>query len=105
MVEIFAHGPNIGEARYEQGDSTLRAETSRSVDVGLRVAGSRVRAELSGYHNRLPSYIYITPTAQVIDSLPVYRYAQADAELIGAELSCAVEFYRCLAPRINFHAL
>jgi len=38
LFELFAHGPHIGEARYEQGDSTLRAETSRSVDVGLRVA-------------------------------------------------------------------
>jgi iron complex outermembrane recepter protein len=105
LFELFAHGPHIGEARYEQGDSTLRAETSRSVDVGLRIAASRMRAEISGYHNRLPSYIYITPTAQVIDSLPVYRYAQADAELIGAELSLEVELSRGLVGRMNFDAV
>ena len=105
LFELFAHGPHIGEARYEQGDSTLRAETSRSVDVGLRVARSRMRAEISGYHTRLPSYIYITPTAQVIDSLPVYRYAQADAELIGAELAFDVELYRGLVGRMNFDAV
>jgi outer membrane receptor protein involved in Fe transport len=107
LFELFAHGPHIGEARYEQGDSTLRAETSRSVDVGVRIGGggSRVRAEISGYHNRLPRYIYITPTAQVIDSLPVYRYGQADAELIGAELSFDVELSKGLVVRTNFDAV
>src|SRR2546423_1072382 len=105
LFELFAHGPHIGEARYEQGDSTLDAEASRSIDVGLRVAGSRARAEISGYHNRLPSYIYITPTAQLIDSLPVYRYAQADAELIGAEVSVDLELYRGLIARMNFDAV
>ena len=105
LFELFAHGPHIGEARYEQGDSTLRAEISRSLDLGLRIAGPRVRAEISGYHNRLPGYIYITPTAQVIDSLPVYRYAQADAELIGAELSLDVELSRGVVGRLNFDAV
>src|SRR6185437_3539292 len=35
--------------------------------------------------NRMSDYIYITPTAVFIDSLRVYQYGQAEAEMLGAE--------------------
>jgi iron complex outermembrane receptor protein len=91
LFELFANGPHLGEARYERGDSTLVPEAGRSVDVGVRLGGRHVRAELAVYHNRISKYVYILPTAQFIDSLRVYQYAQADAELLGAEASLEAE--------------
>ena len=85
LFELFANGPHIGEARYEQGDSTLKPEASRGVDLGVRWSGRRTRFEVSAYHNRMSDYIYITPTAVFIDSLRVYQYGQAEAEMLGAE--------------------
>src|SRR6267143_2001781 len=85
LFELFANGPHIGEARYELGDSTLKPEASRAVDLGVRWGGRRARLELSAYHNRMSGYVYITPTAVFIDSLRVYQYGQAEAELFGGE--------------------
>ena len=85
LFELFANGPHIGEARYELGDSTLDPESNRALDVGVRLQSARTRFELSGYHNRISDFIYVTPTALVIDSLPVYQYTQAEAELYGGE--------------------
>ena len=85
LFELFANGPHIGEARYELGDSTMKPEASRGVDFGIRWTGARARLELAAYHNRLSDYIYITPTAVFIDSLRVYQYGQAEAEMLGAE--------------------
>ena len=85
LFELFANGPHIGEARYELGDSTLVPESNRAIDVGLRWRTARTRLELTAYHNRISDFIYVTPTALVIDSLPVYQYVQAEAELLGAE--------------------
>jgi iron complex outermembrane recepter protein len=85
LFELFANGPHLGEARYEQGDSTLKPETSRGLDVGVRWTGQRTRLEFAAYHNRMSAYIYITPTAVFIDSLRVYRYGQAEAEMFGGE--------------------
>jgi len=85
LFELFANGPHIGEARYERGDSTLKPEASRAVDLGVRWGGRRARLELSAYHNRMSGYVYITPTAVFIDSLRVYQYGQAEAELFGGE--------------------
>lgn len=87
LFELFANGPHIGEARYELGDSTLDPESNRALDVGVRWHSAKARFEVSGYHNRISGFIYVTPTALVIDSLPVYRYTQAEAELYGAEAS------------------
>jgi len=91
LFELFANGPHLGEARYERGDATLVPETGRSVDVGVRLGGRRVRAELAAYQHRVSDYIYIRPDTVFIDSLRVYQYAQADAELVGAEASIEAE--------------
>jgi iron complex outermembrane recepter protein len=91
LFELFANGPHIGEARYELGDSTLHAESNRAVDLGLRWSGRTARLELSAYHNRVSDFIYVTPTAVVIDSLPVYQYTQAEAELLGGEVLLEAE--------------
>lgn len=85
LFELFANGPHIGEARYELGDSTMKPEASRGVDLGVRWSGRHTRFEVSAYHNRMSDYIYITPTAVFIDSLRVYQYGQAEAEMLGAE--------------------
>ena len=85
LFELFANGPHIGEARYERGDSTMKPEASRGEDLGVRWAGRHARFEVSAYHNRMSDYIYITPTAVFINSLRVYQYGQAEAEMLGAE--------------------
>jgi len=91
LFELFSNGPHLGEARYERGDAGLVPEAGRSVDVGLRVGGPRVHAELAAYHHRISDYIYIRPDTVFIDSLRVYQYAQANAEMVGAEASLEVE--------------
>ena len=85
LFELFANGPHIGEARYELGDSTLDPESNRAIDAGVRWHTTGTRVELAAYHNRISDFIYVSPTALVIDSLPVYQYVQAEAELFGGE--------------------
>ncbi|HLZ44612.1 MAG TPA: TonB-dependent receptor [Gemmatimonadales bacterium] len=91
LFELFANGPHIGEARYELGDSTLKPETSRGLDLGLRWNGQHARLEIAAYHNRMFDYIYVTPTSNFIDSLRVYRYLQAEAEMLGGEAMAEAE--------------
>src|SRR3989454_1674621 len=99
LFELFANGPHIGEARYELGDSTMKPEASRGVDFGIRVSGRPARVELAAYHNRMSDYIYITPTAVFIDSLRVYQYGQAEAEMLGGEALLEAEIGQGLVAR------
>jgi len=100
LFELFSNGPHLGEARYERGDATLVPEAGRSADVGVRLGGSRVRLELAVYQHAISGYIYIRPDTVFIDSLRVYQYAQANAELVGAEASLEAE----LAPGFTARA-
>jgi len=105
LFELFANGPHIGEARYERGDSTLKPEASRGVDLGVRWSGRRARLELAAYHNRISDYVYITPTAVFIDSLRVYQYGQAEAELAGGEVLLEAEIGPGLVARSRVEAV
>lgn len=90
LFELYAHGPHVGEARYEIGDPTLDPERSLSLDAGLRLQAARVRGELSGFRSKVDRFIYITPTEEMLSGYRVYRYRQADAVLTGGEASAEV---------------
>jgi iron complex outermembrane receptor protein/hemoglobin/transferrin/lactoferrin receptor protein len=85
LLELFADGPRLGEARFERGDPALDAETSFNLDLGIRWERGPVEAQLAVYRNRIDRYIFGAPTAEFEDSLRVFRYAQTDATLVGFE--------------------
>jgi outer membrane receptor protein involved in Fe transport len=85
LLELFADGPRLGEARFERGDPALDAETSLNLDLGLRWEQGAVQGQLAVYRNRINEYIFGAPTAEFQDSLRVFRYAQTDATLVGFE--------------------
>jgi len=105
LFELFANGPHIGEARYELGDSTMKPEASRGVDFGVRWSSRRARLDLAAYHNGMSDYIYITPTAVFIDSLRVYQYGQAEAEMLGGEAVLEAEIGSGLVARARVEAV
>ncbi len=91
LFELYADGPQIGDARYLQGDATLVPERSLAVEGGVKVRGDRVVAGINVYSNRINDYVYLTPTNQTQQQLPGYRYRQADARLTGFEAEVEVD--------------
>lgn len=87
LFDLYTNGPNAADARYEIGDPALKSERDHSIDVGLRWASTRVRAEATVFRNSVDDYIFTTPTADSIGGLRVFRHTQANARLTGAELS------------------
>lgn len=94
--DLFANGFHEGTRAFERGDPTLRVETSLNSEVGVRVSGDRLVAEVSAYHNAIADYIYLRPFgtgANMFDSLAV---AQGDARLVGLEGRAAWRVSRAL---------
>ena len=58
IEELYANGPHAGTASFEVGDSTLRREQSRNIDVTLRKTTGLWRWKASAYQNRFRNYIY-----------------------------------------------
>ena len=91
LLERYANGPRLSEARFEIGRPDLDTEKGATVDAGLGFQASRLHAELNAFASKYSSFIYLAPTGQVQDSLTVYQYEQADATLLGGEASLEVE--------------
>lgn len=89
-----------GTFRYEIGNSKLKQETSVQFDLGLEYNAESVTFGLNAYANRIFNYIYpgnfndeTIPFDNngSIETLPVYRYVQTNADLVGGEAS--VDFH------------
>ncbi|HMA41178.1 MAG TPA: TonB-dependent receptor [Gemmatimonadales bacterium] len=115
LFELFTNGPHPGEARFEIGQADLVPEAGLNLDLSIRWQAERVRGEMAGFSNTIDHYIYIAPTGTrtcpdpaivcaAQDSLSVYRYAQADARLLGGEASLEVAAGSAIAlsARVDF---
>ncbi len=101
IAELGANGKHEGTFRYEIGNSNLKQETSLQFDLGLEYNAETVTIGLTAFSNRIFNYIYpgnFTNETILYDEedgttslLPVYRFVQTDADLIGGEAS--VDFH------------
>ena len=91
LFDLYTHGPNAADARYEIGNPALKSERDHSIDGGLRWASPRVRAEATVFQNSVDDYIFTSPGIDSIGGLRVFRLTQANARLTGAEFSGSVD--------------
>lgn len=85
-VELYANGPHLAISRFEIGQDSLGTETANTIDLTLhRHHEHGIHWSLSAFYNDFADYIYASPTGDEEDGLPVYRYAQAEAEYYGFE--------------------
>ncbi|WP_199136264.1 TonB-dependent receptor [Pedobacter sp. ASV12] len=101
IAELGANGRHEGTFRYEKGNSNLKQETSLQFDLGLEYNAEKVTLGLNAYSNKIYNYIYPgnfnneTINFQEEDGsttvLPLYRYVQTNATLMGGEAS--VDFH------------
>lgn len=101
--ELFVNGVHEGTIRYEIGDSHLKPEKSLNFDFSLRAVSPRFVGEASVFRNKISAYIYQQSTGEVDpeSGLDKYLNKQADATLIGGEISVQVEALEWLILHAN----
>ncbi len=90
--ELLADGAHIGTQSYEIGDTGFGIERARGIELVARLSGPAWRLDASAYRTRFAGYIYEFETGQVIQDLPVFRFAQGDATYRGFEVEGEVRF-------------
>ncbi|HCB76954.1 MAG TPA: TonB-dependent receptor, partial [Sphingomonas bacterium] len=103
--ELFANGPHAGTQSYEIGDPTFAKEKSRGLEATLRGSAPGLSFALAGYYNWFTDYIYQSPTGEIIDDLPVFQYAQADARVWGFEAEAKADLATFGATRLSIDGL
>jgi iron complex outermembrane receptor protein len=85
LEELYNFGPHLGNLAFEVGNPNLRRERAHGVEASLRHRGRRVRAEFSGYYNRVLDFVFLAPTGEIEDGLIEADYDQAGVRYLGAE--------------------
>ena len=84
--ELYSDGPHLASFSFDVGNPALGAEHGTGVDLFVRYAGDRVRAELTGFRNVISDYVFAQPTGEISRvQLPVYQHQANDAAFAGFE--------------------
>ncbi|MCK5041701.1 MAG: TonB-dependent receptor [Sphingomonadales bacterium] len=84
--ELFSNGPHIATQTYEIGNAALLKERATGGEVTLRKREGSVTGSISLFVNSFDNFIYEDFTDEVMDELPVARFAQTDAQFYGGEV-------------------
>jgi iron complex outermembrane receptor protein len=85
MFELLSDGAHEEINRYEIGNTQLKTENSYQIDASLSYKTKHLELFVSPYFNYIRNYIYLQPSSEVIDWLPVFYHKQSDAYLYGSE--------------------
>ena len=86
LEELYNEGPHPGNLTFEIGDVNLRRERGDGVEFSLRHSTSKARFEANYFRYGLRDFIFLAPTGEEEDGLPVGEYKQFDARYQGTEL-------------------
>ncbi|GGI77431.1 hypothetical protein GCM10007973_12880 [Polymorphobacter multimanifer] len=103
--ELFANGAHAATQAFEIGDTSFGKEISNGIEAVLRGRGTGWRIEASGFFTRFRDFIYLNPTGEEEDELPVFEYTQTGARFWGAEIDAAVTLARLGTTRIDVTGL
>jgi len=84
-TELYADGPHAATSQYEIGNPGFGTERGLQAEAGLRYAAGDRLAELRFFLADYDGYLFLSPTGEVADDLPVFRYLQQDARFYGME--------------------
>jgi iron complex outermembrane receptor protein len=86
LAELASNGIHEGTNRYEIGNSALNNEQNYQLDLSLEYRDEHFEVSANGFYNGIQDYIFITPTAEIIEDAVVYQYVQENASLYGGEI-------------------
>jgi iron complex outermembrane recepter protein len=94
LEELYNLGPHPGNFAFEVGDPNLKAEKADGVEVSMRHANNRVRAEANYFYYHIKDFVFLAPTGEEEDGLPVGEYLQGTTRYTGAEARFDVGLHR-----------
>lgn len=91
--ELLADGAHAATGSFELGNPELDKERSLGAEAVVRGRGQGWRFEVSGFFNRFYDFIYLNPTGEEEDGLPVFAYLQDGARHWGFEAEGGVTLF------------
>ncbi len=90
LDELYNNGPHPGNLTFEIGNTNLNRERGDGIDLSLRHSSERLRVEGHYFYYKLGDFVFLAPTGDVEDGLPVANYRQADSRYMGVEADLSI---------------
>jgi iron complex outermembrane receptor protein len=87
LEELYNNGPHIGTLTFEIGDPDLQRERGNGVDFSVRHQSARFNAEVNFFYYDLKNFVFLAPTGEVEEGLPVAEYLQGNSRYSGVEFN------------------
>ena len=88
--ELFANGAHIATQQFEVGDVNLDTESALGIELFANVETGAAQFGASVYYQSFSDFIYLSPTGDEEDELPVFEYLQDDVNFFGFEADLVV---------------
>jgi iron complex outermembrane receptor protein len=88
--ELFANGPHIATQTFEIGDPNLDTETAWGLEAFIRMSQGGASFSASAFIQAFEDYIFLDPTGEEEDDLPVFEFLQSNAQFFGFEADAIV---------------
>jgi len=85
LAELTSNGVHHGSNRFEIGNPNLTSERNVQLDIAMEYDTKYFEIFANGFYNFINNYIFISPTGEMEDGHPVYKYTQENANLYGGE--------------------
>ncbi len=85
-VELFSDGPHLATDQFEIGDPDLVRERGINIEGTARWSVGGLSIGANGFYTDFNDFIFLDPTGEVEDGLPVFIYLQEDARFVGGEV-------------------
>ena len=85
LEELYNHGPHRGNLTFEIGDPNLKPEQSDGIDFAVRHSSERAHVEVGIFYYHFDAFVFLAPTGEIEDGLPVAKYSQGAARFLGFE--------------------
>ncbi|NNC64487.1 MAG: TonB-dependent receptor [Gammaproteobacteria bacterium] len=94
--ELFSDGPHLATQIIEVGRSDLSVETSQHLDFGIRKTEGNLQWAVTAFVTSYDDFIYLQDTGveDPDEELPVFNFAQRDADFVGLEAELFTTFAR-----------
>ena len=95
IAELASNGKHEGTFRYEVGNSNLKSEISRQIDLAYSLNTEHLSLEISPFVNFISHYIFLermsdehteNTSLNPDNSIPTFQYTSGNAILIGGEI-------------------
>jgi iron complex outermembrane receptor protein len=94
LEELYNLGPHPGNFAFEVGDPNLNAEKADGIEFSMRHSNDRIRAEANYFYYHIKDFVFLAPTGEEEDGLPVGEYVQGTTRYTGAEARFDIGLHR-----------